>query len=340
MISPTYYLACRIFEDSGFHGRLRSVPEDEEGVDIEYLRKALHQSEMKARAEGKTQPTLKPTRPWSKIYKHLIYAVPTFSNPSSRTMSLGRRQELVQVAREYDACIITDDVYDMLQWPTAKTAAQSSIEHAHLPRLVDIDRTFDGGAEREGSDGFGNAVSNGSFSKIAGPGCRTGWLEGTKKFAWGNSQVGSSKSGGAPSQLTSTFMSNLIESGDLQHHIFKILQPTYARRYQSMMSAIEKHLLPLGVTLPQTSRDVVGGYFIWLSLPAPMKAEEVAVCAKQEENLVIAPGPIFAVYGDEKAVDLERKVRVCFSWEQEAMLAEGIQRLAQVIGSMQRNQRQ
>lgn len=56
MISPTYFLACRIFEDSGFHGRLRSVPEDEEGVDIEYLRKALHQSEMKARAEGKTQP--------------------------------------------------------------------------------------------------------------------------------------------------------------------------------------------------------------------------------------------------------------------------------------------
>lgn len=104
-------------------------------------------------------------------------------------MSLRRRQELVQVAREYDACIITDDVYDMLQWPTGKLAAQTSGEHARLPRLVDIDRTLDGGAEREGADGFGNAVSNGSFSKIAAPGCRTGWLEGTKKFAWGNSQV-------------------------------------------------------------------------------------------------------------------------------------------------------
>lgn len=340
MVSPTYFLACRIFEDSGFHGRLRSVPEDEEGVDVEYLRKALHQSETKAQAEGNTQPTLKPTRPWSKIYRHLIYAVPTFSNPSSRIMSLQRREELVQVAREYDACIITDDVYDMLQWPTDKTAVQPSREHAYLPRLVDIDRTLEGGAEREGSDGFGNAVSNGSFSKIAGPGCRTGWLEGTQKFVWGTSQVGSSKSGGAPSQLTSTFVSNLIESGELQRHIFKTLQPTYARRYQSMITAIEEHLLPLGVQLPQTTRDVVGGYFIWLSLPAPMQAEEVAVRAQQEENLIIAPGPIFAVYGDEKAVDLERKVRVCFSWEEEAMLAEGIQRLAQVIGRMQRNQRQ
>lgn len=104
-------------------------------------------------------------------------------------MSLQRRQELVQVAREYDACIIADDVYDMLQWPTDKTTVQSSIEHATLPRLVDIDRVLDGGAEREGSDGFGNAVSNGSFSKIVAPGCRTGWLEGTRKFVWGNSQV-------------------------------------------------------------------------------------------------------------------------------------------------------
>lgn len=134
-------------------------------------------------------------------------------------------------------------------------------------------------------------------------------------------------------------MSNLIESGDLQRHIFRTLQPEYARRYQSMISAIEEHLVPLGVTLPQPSRDVVGGYFIWLSLPAPMRAEEVAMRAQEEENLIIAPGPMFAVYGDEKAVDLEGKVRVCFSWEEKANLAEGIQRLAQVIGSTQRSQR-
>lgn len=104
-------------------------------------------------------------------------------------MSLSRRQELIQVAREYDACIITDDVYDLLQWPANTHSTKSSLEHARLPRVVDVDRSLDGGAERPGADGFGNAVSNGSFSKIAGPGCRTGWAEGTKKFAWGLSQV-------------------------------------------------------------------------------------------------------------------------------------------------------
>lgn len=39
-------------------------------------------------------------------------------------------------------------------------------------------------------------------------------------------------------------MSYLLESGDLQRHIFQTLQPTYARRYRSMMAAIEEYLIP------------------------------------------------------------------------------------------------
>ena len=104
-------------------------------------------------------------------------------------MSLARRQQLVRVAREYDALIVTDDVYDQLQWSSSSPAATASLEKAVLPRIVDVDRSLGDGAERMGADGFGNAVSNGSFSKIAGPGCRTGWAEGTAKFAYGLSQV-------------------------------------------------------------------------------------------------------------------------------------------------------
>jgi len=102
-------------------------------------------------------------------------------------MSLRRREELVRVAREYDALIITDDVYDFLQWPASVTSESetTSLEKAHLPRIVDLDRYLDGGAERAGADGFGNAVSNMSFSKISSPGLRCGWCEGTPKFASG-----------------------------------------------------------------------------------------------------------------------------------------------------------
>ena len=64
MVSPTYFLACRIFEDNGFHGRLRSVPEDEEGLDLTYLRRELQKSEVKA--QGNHNPV------WYTRHKHDI----------------------------------------------------------------------------------------------------------------------------------------------------------------------------------------------------------------------------------------------------------------------------
>lgn len=104
-------------------------------------------------------------------------------------MSLRRRKELVRAAREFDALVVTDDVYDFLQWPSELKSEFMSLQKAVLPRIVDVDRYLDGGAEREGADGFGNAVSNGSFSKICGPGLRTGWIEGTAKLSYGVSQT-------------------------------------------------------------------------------------------------------------------------------------------------------
>lgn len=177
---------------------MRSVPEDEEGVDVEYLRREMKKSEEEAKAKlegsGVDRPRFKPERRRAKVYKHVIYCVPTFSNPSSRTMSLDRRKELVRLAREFDALVVCDDVYDFLQWPADEQASSSDVhmermKTAHLPRLVDIDREVDGGAERDGADGFGNTCSNGTFSKIAGPGIRVGWVEGTEKFVYGVSQT-------------------------------------------------------------------------------------------------------------------------------------------------------
>ena len=104
-------------------------------------------------------------------------------------MSLRRREQLVLVAREYDALIVTDDVYDQLQWPAECESTAPPPEKAVMPRIADVDRWLAGGPERAGADGFGNSVSNGSFSKLAGPGCRTGWLEGSEKFAYGLSQA-------------------------------------------------------------------------------------------------------------------------------------------------------
>jgi DNA-binding transcriptional MocR family regulator len=105
-------------------------------------------------------------------------------------MSLARRAELVQCARDFDALVVCDDVYDFLAFPTkARIRESEPVEHATLPRLVDIDRSLNGGSERARADGFGNVVSNGTFTKIGGPGLRCGWVEGTPKFAFGIANV-------------------------------------------------------------------------------------------------------------------------------------------------------
>jgi DNA-binding transcriptional MocR family regulator len=109
-------------------------------------------------------------------------------------MTLSCRRDLVRLAREYDALIVCDDVYDFLWWDASKPGvpepgAAKGVAKAVLPRLVDVDRTLDGGAEeRTGADGFGNVLSNGSFSKICGPGVRTGWAEAAPKLAYALSQ--------------------------------------------------------------------------------------------------------------------------------------------------------
>lgn len=146
--------------------------------------------------------------------------------------------------------------------------------------------------------------------------------------------------GGAPSQLAATFLGEMLESGDLQRHVYEVLQPSYGRRYQKFVSAIEKDLIPLGARLPQTDRDVVGGYFIWLTLPDGINSTVVVQRAREEENVVVAQGEIFEVPGDtdHAGTHFEQDIRMCFAWEDEDVLAEGIERLARVIRTLQNEQ--
>lgn len=132
-------------------------------------------------------------------------------------------------------------------------------------------------------------------------------------------------------------MAKLMESGDLQRHISQNLQPTYAQRYHRMMTAIEDYLAPLGVTVQQSNRKVMGGYFIWLTLPYPLRADDVAAKAREEENLIVKEGTSFRVWGDSEGQELEGKIRVSFSWEEERRLVEGIERLGKVIHGMKQS---
>lgn len=56
IVVPAYMLAFRIFEDAGFHRKLRAVPEDDEGINIDFLRREIGKSEDKARSDGNNVP--------------------------------------------------------------------------------------------------------------------------------------------------------------------------------------------------------------------------------------------------------------------------------------------
>ena len=56
IVVPAYFLAFRMFQDNGFHEKLRAVPEDDEGIDIDFLRTELQKSEEKAAKENNYAP--------------------------------------------------------------------------------------------------------------------------------------------------------------------------------------------------------------------------------------------------------------------------------------------
>ncbi|KAJ5551729.1 hypothetical protein N7535_000328 [Penicillium sp. DV-2018c] len=334
VVAPTYYLAARIMEDAGFAGRLRGVPEDDEGVDIAVLESGLRAAEEAAQQAGNTEPRMKPPRPWRKIYKYVIYAVPTFANPSGKIMSTRRREELVRLARQYDALIVTDDVYDFLQWSANPNGEEGfSGDRACAPRIVDVERYMEGGDE------WGNAISNGSFSKLIGPGCRTGWAESSEKLIYGLSQTygGSSRSGGAPSQLSATIIDQMFPTKIIQNHIHDFLQPKLAQNYHNLLSAIQEHLVPLGVTVSSPG-NIAGGYFVWIGLPSHLNATEVVERAESEEKLIMSPGDAFQVPEGSKGSSktFSDHLRLCIAWEEPRHLTEGVRRLARVLNRMAR----
>lgn len=359
-IAPCYYLACPIFEDSGFKDRLRAVPEDAEGIDLAYLERGLQEF------AGKMDPDEKPVYKnpsLRKVYRHVIYGVPSSANPSGKTMSLRRRQALVQLAREYDCLIICDDVYDFLQWhvSSTSTASPSALPTELLPRIQPLPRLSDidfalGPSKHDAarSDGkwFGHAISNGSFSKIVGPGIRTGWVEGTRDFAFGLAQTGSTRSGGAPSQLSATLVCQMIQDGELGRHIDGTCRPSLRRRHALLMKTVHEKLDRFGIeVLDSNAPDVpkqsqpgegvgggggtYGGYFVWITFPqGGPTGKEIAKLAMEEENLIVSPGELFEVKGDEQSARFANSIRLCFSWEEEEDLVEGVARLGRVVESL------
>lgn len=342
MIEPTYFLACPIFEDCGFQGKLRGVPETlNDGIDLDFLRTRLEEAE--AENEWPTKPLTKTGSNYPHVYKYVLYCTTTYSNPSAKTMSVDVRERLVKLAREFDVLLISDDVYDVLAWPVGRSEVNRTQTSAP-PRLVDIDRAL------PGASAYGNAISNGSFAKVIGPGIRVGWVEATPSFVSGLRLVGSSSSGGAPSHFASTMVDRMLRNRSLQNLIHDVLIPEYQRRSRILISSIEKQLLPLGYKIEAVGPvpGVAGGYFTYVRIPSfftkhRIFAKTLAGIALKDYSLRIAFGHMFVVAGDdlsskraEEDTGFAYCLRLSWSWLEIDQIKEAIDRLAQCTTDVQK----
>jgi hypothetical protein len=89
--------------------------------------------------------------------------------------------------------------------------------------------------------------------------------------------------------------------GEAQQHISGVLQPAISRRRIMMMDAILRCLFPPDInmeSLPPSYR-VIGGFLLCLSLPDDLTGRQLTLWVKEEENVVLANGGRFQVWGDE-----------------------------------------
>lgn len=131
----------------------------------------------------------------------------------------------------------------------------------------------------------------------------------------------------------------MIRTGALDAHLDGVVRPDLQRRHGVLLGALRTHLTPLGVRFDEPT-STYGGYFVWLTLPEHFAAAVVARRALRDENLVVAAGDMFQVKGDDGSgqgdgdaakVRFPRNLRLCYSWEDEERIVEGVERLARVL---------
>lgn len=229
-----------------------------------------------------------------------LYTIPNFHNPTGSTLSEARRREIIGLARHYGFLIVEDDVYR--------------------------DLSFEGVAEGIVPDSFyalaqgKQVLSIGSFSKTLAPGLRLGWLLGAEDDIQRCVNCGTTQMGGGANPFVANIVGEYCLSGHWETHIVN-LRSLYKTRCNVALAALEQYMpTDVGWTRP------AGGFFIWLSLPENVFAQDVKRLALQE-GVLVASGEGFFVTSAEG----EHNLRLAFSCAAPGEIETGIRILAGVI---------
>ncbi len=265
---PSYFMALLIFRDHGL--QCVPIPMDDDGIRLDELEEKLTEFRPK-----------------------FLYIIPTFQNPSGRTLSQERREKLVEWAQRDNFLVVADEAYHFLPYTQAPPPSFA---------------VYSGDVEQ--------VISVNSFSKILAPGLRLGWIQAHTAVIKRLSGSGLLESGGGMNPYTSALVRSLIESGELEKNVTS-LQKEYASRLGAMDAALRQHLPKAEYTLPQ------GGFFFWVHLPGVdafnlrKKAQEFKVDFRQGELFSSQMGMqdffrlSFCFYGPEAIEEGVKRLRDC-----------------------------
>lgn len=232
---------------------------------------------------------------WRGERARFLYTIPNFQNPSGITLAADRRRPVLALAQHYDLLVVEDDVYRDLVYEGDVPSSLFALDGGH--RVLRI----------------------GSFSKILAPGVRLGWLMGPVGLIERVIGSGLRSMGGGANPLVANILATYCQQGLLEPHI-EGLRQVYRERRDAMLAALESHM-PAGVgwTHPR------GGYFIWLTLPEPLRAVRVAAQAREAGLLIPVGDPFFA------EMPSAQHLRLAFSYVTPDKIEEGIEKLGQVL---------
>jgi DNA-binding transcriptional MocR family regulator len=229
----------------------------------------------------------------------LLYAVPTFANPSGATLTLERRLKLLALAVEFKLLIVEDDPYGALRFEGEPVP--------HLAALVD---------QVPGSRAW--VVHLGSVSKVIAPGLRLGWLiadESVRRPCMLAKQLDDISNPG----FTQMTVERYLRAGRLTRHLPNI-KAAYAARAHAMRDAIATELGDrFQCNVPQ------GGMFMWGRLREGADARALLKRAI-EHKVTFVPGDIYFADGNDP-----RALRLSFSTPTPQQIHEGIRRIARAL---------
>jgi DNA-binding transcriptional MocR family regulator len=227
-----------------------------------------------------------------------LYTIPTFQNPSGRTLSLERRRRLAELARDGKLLVLEDDPYSLVRF-----------EGERLPSIYEL-------AAGEG------VVYSFSFSKIVAPGLRVGYLVGPAELI-GRLEALAVQTYLTPALLPQATVFEFISRGRLESNIERVVGLLRERR-DAMLTAFESDL-PEGSTWSRPE----GGYFTWLDFPDG--TDEAALLARAEEQgVTFVKGTDFFPPGRGGS----GSARLAYSFVSPADIRTGVIRLAGLLGEL------